>query len=228
MLLWERIEPRLRDIARRAGVADVPPTVVAAGCVLCALACVWALWRWWPRGSPTAERPEQPVVQASAVGSDGAATSTAEAAGVFVHVVGAVRHPGLYELKSGSRVADAIDAAGGMLPDAVAAAVNLARPVSDGEQVMVPDEDDRAPAAASGGAAGAAVGSGASAGGPVDLNSADAALLDTLPGVGPSTAAKIIAEREANGPFASVEDLARVSGIGPKKLEQLAGVACVR
>ena len=146
-----------------------------------------------------------------------------------MHVAGAVRHPGLYHLDEGSRIGDAVDAAGGTLPDAVVEAINLARPLTDGEQVLVPDEDAvdaaTAPVAPNGQQIGAA---GASAGGPVDLNGADAALLDTLPGVGPSTAEKIVTDRESNGPFKTVEDLGRVSGIGPKKLEQLRDLVIVR
>lgn len=231
--MWERIEPRLRDVARRAGVADVPTPVVAAACVLCALACVWATWRWWPR----AESVDTGLVAGLSVTDMAAASDVAtkgqgaqvSAPVAFVHVVGAVRHPGVYELPAGSRVADAVGAAGGMLPDAVASGINLARPVNDGEQIVVPDEDDPTPPSAVGGASGG-LGSGtpAAAGGPVDINSADTMALETLPGVGPATAAKIIAEREANGPFVSIEDVGRVSGIGPKKLEQLAGTACVR
>jgi competence protein ComEA len=126
-------------------------------------------------------------------------------------------------------VADAVEAAGGLMPDAVAASVNLARTVTDGEQIVVPDADT---ASVSGNSA--STGSGASANPAkqgaemVDLNTADESALDALPGIGPATAARIIADREANGPFASAEDLGRVSGIGPKKLEQLSGLVCVR
>lgn len=235
--MWERLEPRLRDLARRAGWEGAPPAAVAAACALAAVACAWAAWRWWPRdaGEPAAGA-APPVESASSGQQRGTedsqdASAAAQAPGVFVHVVGAVRRPGVFELPFGARVADAVDAAGGMLPDAVAAGVNLARHVSDGEQVVVPDEDSL-PSAGAGAAAGSAAASGGygagGAAGPVDVNSADAALLDTLPGIGPSTAAKIIAEREASGPFASLEDLSRVSGIGPKKIEQLDGLACVR
>lgn len=149
---------------------------------------------------------------------------------LLVHVVGSVRHPGVYVLEAGARAVDAVEAAGGMLPDAVASAVNMARPVTDGEQIWVPSEDEVTEGAAPPGAASAGgAGGGASGGGnAVDINTADAATLETLPGVGPSTAAKIVADREANGPFASVDDLQRVAGIGPKKLESLRDMASVR
>jgi competence protein ComEA len=143
---------------------------------------------------------------------------------LLVHVVGSVRRPGVYELEEGDRVVDAIDAAGGELPDAVLEGLNMARKIGDGEQVLVPDEDDAAPVAGVPGATPS--GSGDSA--PLDINAADLSALQNLPGVGPATAAKIVADREANGPYKSVDDLQRVSGIGPKKLEQFEGLACVR
>lgn len=235
--MWESIEPRLRDVARRAGVADVSSPVLAAACVLCALACVWALWRWWPREpSPLDDlAPGLNYAEAEQIAAPGAAVAMpaspeASAPPVWVHVCGAVRHPGVYEVRAGGRVADAVEAAGGMLPEAVASSVNLARPVADGEQILVPDEDDPPVpvSAAPAGSASAAAASAAAAGAKVNVNTADAAALDTLPGVGPSTAGKILAEREANGPFASVDDLTRVSGIGPKKLELLRELVCVR
>ena len=167
-----------------------------------------------------------------ATGESGAASST-----VYVHVVGAVRHPGMYALAGGARVADAVAAAGGLAGNAAQASVNLARPVADGEQVAVPTLDEvargTAPAGGAappaGGAAqtGGSVAAGSSAG-PVNINTADATALDVLPGVGPSTAQKIVADREANGPFTSPDDLGRVAGIGPKKLEELKPRVCVR
>jgi competence protein ComEA len=151
---------------------------------------------------------------------------------LLVHVVGRVRHPGVYEVEPGGRVADAVEAAGGLLGDACAAAINLARVVSDGEQIAVPSEQEAkstpAGGAAAGTAAGAATPGSGAPGGLVDVNTADAALLDTLPGVGPATAQRIIADRQANGPFRGVDDLGRVSGIGPKKLEQLRSLVCAK
>lgn len=150
-----------------------------------------------------------------------------------VHVGGAVAAPGVYDLAEGARVLDAVEAAGGFAEGAARDALNLARAVSDGEQVVVPSEADiAAQEAVSAGAGGAAAGAGASAaaggaGGKVNINTASAAQLDTLPGVGASTAEKIVADREANGPFKTVEDLKRVSGIGDKKFAALADAICV-
>lgn len=242
--MYEGLVSRLQQLARRAGMRDVPASALISACVLAAVIVGWALWHWWPQPSAEALVFESggggSVEQSSAVPASTEATSqpAEQPTRLMVHVVGSVRHPGVYELDAGSRVIDAVDAAGGTLPDAVLSAVNMARPVGDGEQILVPDEDDPGAvtaAAAAGGGAGAA---GAGSAGPsgvaggqqaaVDINSADATALETLPGVGPSTAAKIIADREANGPFASVDDLTRISGIGPKKLEQLKPMACVR
>lgn len=151
-----------------------------------------------------------------------------EARTVVVHVGGAVADPGVRELAEGSRVQDAVDASGGFAEGAAPDALNLARVLSDGEQVVVPTLEEAAGAqGADAGAAGAGASSGSAAGGRVNINRATAAELDTLPGVGPSTAEKIVADREANGPFATTEDLKRVSGIGDKKYEELADLVCV-
>lgn len=142
---------------------------------------------------------------------------------IAVHVSGAVAAPGVYELEEGARVADAVEIAGGFLEGAAENALNLARVLNDGEQVVVPTAEEHAAqqsaAEASGGAAGV--------GGKVNINTASAEQLDTLPGVGESTAQKIIADREANGPFSSPEDLKRVSGIGDKKYAELADLITV-
>ena len=136
---------------------------------------------------------------------------------LVVDVTGAVRRPGVYRLPAGARVQEAVRRAGGATRRADSAAVNLAAKVADGQQILVPE---RAPVA--GAAPGASVAAGGSApAGPVSLNSATAEQLDQLDGVGPATAAKIIAWRTANGGFSSVDDLSQVAGIGPKKLEAL-------
>ena len=127
---------------------------------------------------------------------------------LVVHVAGAVRRPGLYRLAEGKRVADAVARAGGATAPADTAAINLAAPLADGMQVLVP----RRLAA---GAAGKAVG------GRVSLSSASISDLDALPGIGPVTAQKIVDHRLAHGGFRSVDDLDAIPGVGPARIEQL-------
>jgi competence protein ComEA len=133
---------------------------------------------------------------------------------VVVDVVGAVRRPGLYRLADGSRIAEAIARAGGATRKAELAHVNLAAPLADGEQVVVPA---RGAAAAPGPAAAGA----STPSGPIQLSTATLEQLDSLPGVGPATAQKILDYRTEHGAFSSVDELDAVPGIGPKRLEQL-------
>jgi competence protein ComEA len=135
---------------------------------------------------------------------------------LVVDVVGAVRRPGLERLAPGSRVADAVAAAGGLARNAGRAGVNFAAPVADGQQVVVPVRG--AAAAAAAGAPGAAPG------GPVSLSSATAEQLDGLPGIGPVTAEKILSYRQQHGAFHSVEELDAISGIGPARIGELQGL----
>jgi competence protein ComEA len=142
------------------------------------------------------------------------AAAPAPVSRVVVHVVGAVRRPGLYRLKDGSRVADALARAGGAAPRADLAAVNLAAPLADGSQVLVPRR------ASPGAPVSAAEGSTALTA-KVSLASATLEQLDALPGIGPVTAQKILDHRDRHGPFRSADDLDAVPGIGPARVEQL-------
>jgi competence protein ComEA len=139
-----------------------------------------------------------------ATGSSAATTTT-----LVASVVGRVHRPGLVTLASGARVADAIAAAGGLLPGADAASVNLAAVVTDGQQIAV------GVPGASGDSGGQASSTGAGAGAPVDLNRATAADLDGLPGIGPVLAQRIVEYRQQQGAFTSVDQLDDVPGIGP-------------
>jgi competence protein ComEA len=135
---------------------------------------------------------------------------------LVVHVVGAVRRPGLYRLEDGARIADALRRAGGSTRKADLSLVNLAAPVSDGTQIVVPKRAPAAPAGTSPAEPGTAP-----AAGPIHLNTATVEQLDELPGVGPVTAQKIVDYREQHGAFSSVDDLDAIPGIGPARLEQL-------
>jgi competence protein ComEA len=150
---------------------------------------------------------------ASGAGSPaGAAPAAPVQAELVVHVVGAVRRPGLYRLPQGSRIADAVHRAAGATRRADLSLVNLAAPLADGMQVVVPARAQ--PGAAGGDTAGAASG-------PVHLNTATLEELDALPGVGPVTAQKILDFRQQHGAFSSVDELDAIPGIGPARLEQL-------
>ncbi|MGV8852184.1 MAG: helix-hairpin-helix domain-containing protein [Rhodoglobus sp.] len=152
-------------------------------------------------------RPDSAEIYRGEPGETGGQLSVS-AASVFVHVTGAVARPGLFELADGARVIDVIAAAGGFTETADRDELNLARLLTDGEQFAVPEQGE--------------VGADAAASDTrVNLNTADAATLDTLPRVGPAMAARILAWRDANGRFASIDDLRNVSGFGDKTFEGL-------
>jgi competence protein ComEA len=163
--------------------------------------------------SKSAPLPREPVVPAAT-----ASTPTGAAPGgeVVIDVVGAVGRPGLYHLPQGARIADAVARAGGATRKADLAAVNLAAPVADGEQVVVPRRGAAGGAVAAPGAAAPGA-----AQGPVHLNTATLEQLDGLPGVGPVTAQKILDYRTEHGAFQSVDELDAIAGIGPARLDTL-------
>lgn len=161
--------------------------------------------------------PSAPVPTVAASATELPSTATE----VVVHVTGAVARPGLVTLPAGARVADAIAAAGGTIEGAAPDLINLARAIVDGEQIHVPREGEdvsQVPTATVGGVL---------ADGRVELNRATALDLQTLPGVGPVLAARIIAHRDANGPFTSPGDLRQVSGIGEKTFQSMAELVTV-
>jgi competence protein ComEA len=168
-------------------------------------------------------------VRGTGAGVDGQAPAGEGAAvEVVVHVAGAVAVPGVQRLPTGARVVDAVDAAGGALPDADLARINLAAPLTDGQQIYVLRQGEVPPLVPAGPAGGAAGTPGTAAGGElVDINRATADQLDELPGVGPATAEAIISHRDQNGPFASVDELIDVRGIGESKLDQLRDLVTV-
>ena len=161
--------------------------------------------------------------------ADESSAKNSSAAEVYVDVDGAVVRPGVYRLKDGARVSQAIDAAGGLTTEADVTGLNRASKVTDGQKIYVPTVgEQQAAAAVEGAESGAATTSGAgSSSGLVNINTASAAELQTLSGIGPSMAQSIIDERSKNGPFASVDDLMRVSGIGEKKLAKIKDGICV-
>lgn len=170
-----------------------------------------------PKARVVAERaPDEPAAVAD-VPVPTAAGGTA-AGGPVVDVAGAVHRPGVYRMQPGARVHEAIEAAGGATARADLSTLNRAAMLADGQQVVVTRAGD-APAGGPGSTPGAS-----SAGAAVSINVADVAALDTLPGIGPVTAERIVAERESGGPFRDVDDLDRVPGIGPTTIESLRDV----
>ncbi len=185
-------------------------------------------------GAPSESPPESPS-EAGSPADAGAGpapgVTAATGAAVLVHVLGSVRAPGVYRLAEGSRVFDALGLAGGFADGADQSSVNLARPLTDGEQLRVLALGEAPPIGAAAGlpAAGASAGSGAAppAGAKVNLNAATALDLDALPRIGPAMAARIVSWRETNGPFSAVDDLLQVTGIGDKTLEGLRDLVTV-
>lgn len=190
---------RLRELIDFWGSGRLVATAVAALSVTAA--GIWLL------------SPSRPPVEAAIPTYSPTAHSTEPGAGepivrVTVHVAGAVKRPGVYRLDAGSRVHEAIDAAGGPTAEADTDRVNLAAPLVDGAQVRLPEFGEIAA-------------DWSDTEGPVNINSADAATLEGLPGIGPSLARAIIDERERSGPFGGVDDLDRVSGLGPVRIDAL-------
>ena len=156
------------------------------------------------------------------------ASAPEDAGELIVDVGGAVRHPSVVTLSAGSRVRDAIEAAGGLSDDADTTQINQAAPVADGEKVYVPHRGEAVVAPTGSGNASQVDGaSGSVSDRQVNINTATVSELDELPGIGPAIAQSIVDDREENGAFSSPEDLMRVSGIGEKKYEKLASLICV-
>jgi competence protein ComEA len=219
----EEAAPELGAAVRRAagvrggGLAAFDPGrrgVRALAAVAALVVCGAAYLAWQARPHPV------PVPGLAAPAPTTAAPFSSAPATMVVAVAGRVRRPGLVRLSAGSRVADAIDGAGGVLPGTDLSYVNLARKVVDGELILVGVTPP--PGAGAGGPGG-----GASAGGPVDLNTASLTELQTLPGVGPVLAQRIVDYRAGHGGFRSVGELRNVSGIGDTRYQQLKDLVTV-
>jgi len=208
---------RVEQLADATGTS---PARILGGALLAGLAGLAGLWLLRPPPDP----PESSLPFASTTVASPPTSGTTVPDVLVVHVAGAVATPGLHELPAGSRVADAIAAAGGLTPAADASRINLAAPVADGERVYVLAVGEQEPTVAVGsspsGESDASVG-------PVNLNTADAEELDSLPGVGPATAAAIIEHRGKVGAFTAVDQLLDVPGIGEAKLEALRDLVTV-
>ena len=169
---------------------------------------------------------EESSASSSSEKSDGSEADTKQGT-CFVHVSGAVRNAGLVEVSAGGRVADALEAAGGPTEDACVEAVNLARFVQDGEHIHLPTIEESESGVQAVESEALVNPQKAAPTGKVNINRASAEELEALPGIGPATAQKIVADRESAGPFETPEDLTRVSGIGEKKYASIADLICV-
>lgn len=219
--MWQRVSDFINPYGARR-------VAISAG-----VACVLAGGAWWLVRVPPA--PVESVISFTStsvindvVQSVGQVQSASQ---IVVHVAGEVHHPGVYELSPGSRIIDAVTAAGGITARADVEVINLATPLIDSSQVYVPAKGSvrhpSFPRPQPGMNAGTSTDSQQASSGLVNINRATAAELEKLPGVGPSTAQAIIEYRNSHGPFASPEDLLNVKGIGPSKfaaMQPLVGV----
>jgi competence protein ComEA len=203
------------------GLASVVDAVGRRRLVTWAVAAIVATAAGWWLARPSPDPVELSLPSALAAPSSTAAQ--ADEAGVYVHIAGAVTQPGVYRVLDGARVTDLIDAAGGPQADADLDQLNLAAPVLDGSRIVVPRVGEVLPAGAAVGAPNAD----ATPAGPLDLNAATVDQLDELPGVGPSTAAAIVAHRDEVGGYQSVDELLDVRGIGPAKLDAIRDLVTV-
>ncbi len=229
------LKARVASLLRRAGLSHVNKSALCCVAVLAVVAICVALWRFWPTSgsdsfsldgayADAGQSAQQDVATDEAAGSgtaasDAGTSNTASAAQdtasqIAVDVEGAVVSPGVYTLAAGSRVGDAIEAAGGFAEGAAAAQVNRAQKLEDGIQVYVAREGEAAATGAAGSSAGSASSAGAGQQAKVNINTATSEQLQTLQGVGEGIASRIIDYREKNGFFKKIEDLKNVSGIG--------------
>ena len=221
---FARVVEWLGDVADRLGTSV---TALVVGAVVVVVAAAVGVVALTAADSPAAELTIPYAAPATPEPDDHPSMAVAgiedDPAELVVHAAGAVVHPGVYVVGVEARVGDLLAIAGGPTPDADLDRVNLAAPLADGSRVYVPaiDQEQPPPVVAGGGSPGGGSTGEVDPGALVDLNRASAAELERLPGVGPATAAAIIDHREQHGPFARVEDLLAVRGIGDAKLAAL-------
>jgi competence protein ComEA len=210
--------------------------ILIGGCICLVVLLLWIFWPQSDKGflvtSPQALAVENSETAASADAatevSSASTPSVVEVDLVVVYVTGAVAKPGVYQLIGGARIDDGVQAAGGFIDTAATDFVNLAAPLLDGQQIHIPTREEIAAGAPQ--PMGTVTSSSSSNQGMsmlVNINTADSDLLQTLPGIGPATAQRIIAYRDAHGNFSSPDELKQVSGIGEKKYAALVDLICV-
>lgn len=233
----------LYDLKQRIGAGKLGAPALIACAIVAAVVAVYAgiyIYGAVTANSFSLESQSASDVSAATSNADASQSSPAEHTSesadsepivhILVDVEGAVNSPGIVSVPEGARINDAIAAADGLTEDAASGAVNLAQKMHDGEQVIVPTFEQASSSyseVANSGGADATSSGNAQTPAKVNINTADESALQTVSGIGPSTAKKIVADRTKNGPFSSVDDLTRVSGIGEKKLEAFRDQLCV-
>ena len=195
------------------------PVVIGLVCVVLVVAVAIGVLAWNGFTMPgVSAESDEVVVQADAVSEEEEATES-----IYVHITGEVQSPGMYELEQGARVQDAIDAAGGFTDEALDTSINLARELTDGEQIVVANENDTTTTStdSSSTTSSETTSDGSVVNGKININLADSETLQTLNGIGEVLASSIIAYREENGSFGSIEEIQEVSGIGEKRYENI-------
>ena len=231
-----------KSLLRQAGLSHIPKPAFFGVIALTLCMLLFGIWHFLPQpnedfSTALAAQSQRSSSSVSAstnesAGNNTAGSEQADSRMIVVDVEGAVEHPGLVELESGSRVGDAVRAAGGLLPDAVAASVNLAQRLEDGVQIVIAREgeiQDPVQSGALGSASGGATPSqGAqAASSKININTASAEELQKLSGIGPSLSERIVEYRENNGRFSRIEDLQNVSGIGETRFANLKDKICI-
>ena len=210
------VDKRAR-LLERAGISKVPKNVIVAAAIVAVLVAGLALAHWWPSSDGISIVAGDRSASADGEGSD-AAASKPEQKIIYVHVVGAVKNPGVYTFAQGARAEAAVEAAGGFAKNANTTVVNLAHELVDGEQIYIPAKGEAGTAQGAGGAASPS---------KVNINTANSEELETLPGIGPAIAGEIISYRQLNGRFDSIEDIRNVSGIGDGRFSKIKALICV-
>lgn len=214
------------SLKQKAGIANPKlPIIVLLGAVLIVIALVvfgtiWSLVTTAQEDPSSKNNDSSDIVVSQSDNSEHTDTNEAQSSTLFVHIAGSVNNPGLYELPQGSRVSDAVTAAGGMSKDANTSSVNLARQLTDGEQIIVSSTEDTQITSENGSSPSLNSAEGATQG-KININTASTEELMSLDGVGEATADKIIAYRQEHGSFSSIEEIKEVSGIGEKKFEAM-------
>ena len=202
-------------LPERANISKVPKNVIVAAAIVAVLLAGLALAHWWPASNSGIS-----IVAAEEPSADGEGSGASEPAPktIYVHVVGAVKRPGVYTFAQGARAEAAIDAAGGFTKSANTVVVNLAHELVDGEQIYIPTKDEVGSAQGVGGGTKSSL---------VNINTASSEELQALPGIGPAIAGEIISYRQLNGRFDRIEDICNVSGIGDGRFSKIKALICV-